>query len=94
MKRAFLFGLATQLALVGAFFLFFDDLMLPMTQSPLIGLLALCLGGAAGYFALKAAAHSSWLIKIGMWAAGFLSIYVAIPVMEVVAVMIISFSSE
>ena len=68
--------------------------MLPMTRSPAIGILALCLAAVAGFFALKATPHSSWLLKIGMWIAGFLSIYVAIPVIEVVVVIIISLISN
>ncbi len=90
MKRSFLFGLATQLVLIGAVFLVFDDLMLPMTRSPVIGIVALGLSAASTFFAFKAAPHPSWLVKIGMWMAGFLAVYVAIPVVEVVVVLIIS----
>ena len=89
MKRAFLFGLAVQLILIGAIFLLLDDLMLPMTRSPVIGILALGLGVASAFFAWKATPHPSWLVKIGMWIAGFLAIYVVIPFIEVVAVLII-----
>lgn len=94
MKRAFLFGLAAQLILVGAVFLFFGDLMLPMTRSPVIGIVALGLGVASAFFAWKASPHQSWLVKIGMWIAGFLAIYVAIPFIELVVVLIISLGSN
>ena len=94
MKRALLFGLAAQLIFLGAIFLFFDDLMLPMTRSPVIGIVALGLGVASAFFAWRATPHSSWLVKIGMWIAGFLAIYVVIPVVEVVAVLIISLISN
>ena len=94
MKRAFLFGLAAQLIFIGAIFLFFDDLMLPMTRSPVIGIVALGLGVASAFFAWRATPHSSWLVKIGMWIAGFLAIYVVIPVIEVVAVLIIPLISD
>ena len=89
MKRAFLFGLAAQLIFISAIFLFFDDLMLPMTRSPVIGIVALGLGVASAFFAWKATPHPSWLVKIGMWIAGFLATYVVIPLIEVVAVLII-----
>ena len=89
MKRAFLFWLTAQLIFIGAIFLFFDDLMLPMTRSPVIGIVALGLGAVSAFFAWKATPHPSWLVKIGMWVAGFLAIYVAIPLIEVVAVLII-----
>ena len=89
MKRAFLFGLAAQLIFIGAIFLFLDDLMLPMTRSPVIGIVALGLGVASAFFAWKATPHPSWLVKIGMWIAGFLATYVVIPLIEVVAVLII-----
>ena len=69
-------------------FLFFDDLMLPMTQSPVIGIVALGLAAASGFFAWKASPHPSWLVNIGMWIAGFLAIFVVIPFIEVVAVLI------
>jgi hypothetical protein len=46
------------------------------------------------FFAWKATPHPSWLVKIGMWIAGFLAIYVAIPVIEVVVVLIISLISN
>ena len=88
MKRAFLFGLATQLIVISAVFLVFDDLMLPMTRSPIIGIVALCLGVASVFFAWKAIPHPSWLVKIGMWIAGFLAVYAAIPVIEVGFVLI------
>lgn len=94
MKRALLFGLAAQLIFIGAIFLFFDDLMLPMTRSPVIGIVALGLGVASAFFAWRATPHSSWLVKIGMWIAGFLAIYVVIPVIEVVAVLIIPLISD
>lgn len=93
-KRAFLFGLTTQLIFISAIFLFLDDLMLPMTRSPIIGIVALGLGVASAYFAWKAPLHPSWLIKIAMWIAGFLAIYVMIPLIEVVAVLIISLISS
>ena len=89
MKRAFLFGLAAQLFLVSAAFLIFDDLMIPMARSPIIGIVALGAGVASGLFALSAPPHPSWLVKIGMWMAGFLAIYLAIPVMEIVFVLIV-----
>ena len=76
MKRAFLFGLAAQLILIGAIFLLLDDQMLPMVRSPVIGLVALCLGVASAYFAWKAVPHPSWPVTIGMWIAGFLVIHV------------------
>jgi hypothetical protein len=93
-KRAFLFGLAAQLIFIGAIFLVFDDLMLPMTRSPVIGIVALGLGVVSAFFAWKAALHSSWLVKIGMWVAGFVAIYVVIPVIEVVAVLILPLISD
>ncbi|MEP9388647.1 hypothetical protein [Mesorhizobium sp. KR9-304] len=95
MKRAFLFGLTAQLIVIGAIFLVFDDLMLPMTRSPVIGIVALCLGIATAYFAWKAAPHPSWLVKIGMWIAGFVVIYVVvIPLIEIVLVLIIPLISS
>lgn len=94
MKRAFLFGITAQLIFISAIFLVFDDLMLPMTQSPVIGIVALGLGVASAFFAWKATPHPSWLVKIGMWIAGFLAIYVAIPVIEVVVVLIIALISN
>ena len=94
MKRAFLFGLTAQLILVGAIFLIFDDLMLPMTRSPVIGIFALGLGVASALFAWKATPHPSWLVKIGMWIAGFLAIYLAIPFIEVVVVLILPLISN
>ena len=94
MKRAFLFGLTAQLIFISAIFLFLDDLMLPMTRSPVIGIAALGLGVASAYFAWKATPHPSWLVKIGMWIAGFLAIYAVIPLIEVVAVLIISLISN
>jgi hypothetical protein len=93
-KRAFLFGLTAQLVLIGAAFLFFGDLMIPMARSPAIGIVALCLGVASAYFASKATAHPSWLVKIGMWIAGFLAIYLAIPFIEVVVVLFIPLFSS
>jgi hypothetical protein len=89
MKRAFLFGLTVQLILIGALFLFFGDLMLPMTRSPVIGVVALCLGAGSAYFAWKASPHPSWPVRIGMWVAGFLAIYLAIPFIELAGVLII-----
>ncbi len=94
MKRAFLFGLTAQLIIIGVIFLFFGDQMLPMTRSPVIGIIALGLGVASAFFAWKATPHPSWLVKIGMWIAGFLAIYVAIPVFELVAVLIIPLFSN
>jgi hypothetical protein len=93
-KRAFLFGLTAQLIFISAIFLVFDDLMLPMTRSPVIGVVAFGLGVASAYFAWKAAAHPSWLVKIGMWIAGFLAIYAVIPLIEVVVVLIIPLISN
>ena len=94
MKRAFLFGLTAQLIFISAIFLVFDDLMLPMTRSPVIGIVALGLGVASAFFAWKATPHPSWLVKIGMWIAGFLAIYVVIPLIEVVVVLIIPLISN
>jgi hypothetical protein len=88
-KRAFLSGLTVQLFLISAAFLVFDELMIPKVRSPVIGVAALCLGVVSAFFARKATPNPSWLVKIGMWIAGFLAIYVAIPVMEVVVVLII-----
>ncbi len=89
MKRAFLFGLTTQLILISAIFLFLSDQMLPMTRSPVIAIVALGLAVASGYFAWKAPSHPSWPVKIGLWIVGFLAAYVIIPVVEVVVVLII-----
>jgi hypothetical protein len=94
MKRAFLFGLTAQLIFIGAIFLVFDDLMLPMTRSPVIGIVALGLGVASAFFAWKATPHPSWLVKSGMWIAGFLAIYAVIPVIELVVVLIIPLISN
>jgi hypothetical protein len=93
-KRAFLFGLTIQLIVISAIFLFLDDLMLPMTRSPVIGIVALGLGVASAFFAWKATPHPSWLVKIGMWIVGFLAIFVAIPLIEVVVVLIIPLVSN
>jgi hypothetical protein len=94
-KRAFLFGLTAQLIVIGAIFLVFDDLMIPMTRSPVIGIVALCLGVGSAFFAWKATPHPSWLVKIGMWIAGFLAIYVVvIPLIEVFLVLIVSVTSN
>ena len=94
MKRAFLFGLTAQLIFISAIFLIFDDLMLPMTRSPVIGIVALGLGATSAFFAWKATPHPSWLVKIGMWIAGFLAIYALIPLIEVVVVLIIPLISN
>ena len=94
MIRAFLFGLTSQLIFISVIFLVFDDLMLPMTRSPVIGIVTLGLGVASAYFAWKATPHPSWLVKIGMWIAGFLAIYVVIPLIEVVVVLIIPLISN
>ena len=105
MKRAFLFGLTAQLIIVGVVFLLLDDQMIPMARSPLIGIvaleaagtrgyLAMCLAVATGFFAWKAALHPSWPAKIGMWIAGFLAVYVAIPVVEIVVVMALAVFSS
>lgn len=94
MKRAFLFGLTVQLVFVGAVFLLFDDLMLPMTRSPIIGIVALGFAVASAFFAWRAPPHPSWLVKIGMWIAGFLAIYLAIPLVEIVVVLIIPLVSN
>ena len=95
MKRAFLFGLTAQLIVIGAIFLIFDDLMIPMTRSPVIGFVALCLGVVSAFFAWKATPHPSWLVKIGMWMVGFLAIYVVvIPLIEVVLLSIVSLVSN
>lgn len=68
--------------------------MLPMTRSPVIGIVALGLGVASAFFAWKATPHPSWLVKIGMWIAGFLAIYVVVPLVEIVAVLVISVVSN
>lgn len=68
--------------------------MLPVTRSPVIGIAALGLGVASALFAWKATPHPSWLVKIGMWIAGFLAIYVIIPLIEVVVVLIIPLISN
>ena len=94
MKRAFLFGLATQLIFIGAIFLAFDDLMLPMTRSPVIGIVALGLGVTSAFFAWKAIPHPSWLVKIGMWIVGFVATYVVIPLIEIVVVLTIPLISN
>ena len=78
MKRAFLFGLAAQLIFIGAVFLLLDDLMIPMARSPVIGPIALCFGIASAFIAWKATPHPSWLVRIGMWIAGLLSIHVVL----------------
>jgi hypothetical protein len=65
-----------------------------MTRSPVIGVATLGLGVASAYFAWKATPHPSWLVKIGMWIAGFLAIYVVIPLIEVVVVLIIPLISN
>lgn len=78
MIRAFLFGLAAQLIFVSAIFLVFDDFMIPMARSPVIGVIALCLGIASAFFAWKATPHPSWPVSIGMWIAGFFAIYVVL----------------
>lgn len=93
-KRAFLFGLTAQLIVIGALFLVFDDQMIPMVRSPVIGIVALCLGVASGFFAWTSTPHPSWLVKIGMWIAGFLAIYVLIPLVEVVFVLILALFSR
>lgn len=91
MKRAFLFGLTAQLILIGALFLLFDDLMLPMTRSPAIGIAALCLSVASGYLAWNAPSHPSWPVTVGLWIVGFLVIYViVIPVIELVLVLTVA----
>lgn len=87
MKRAFLFGLAAQLIIIGVIFLFFGDQMMPMTQSPLIGIIALGAGVASVFFAWNAPLHPSWIARIGMWIVGFISVYAAIPLIELVAVL-------
>ena len=94
MKRAFLFGLTAQLIIVGVVFLLLDHQMIPKARSPLIGIVALCLAVATGFFAWKAALHPSWPAKIGMWIAGFLAVYVAIPVVEIVVVMALAVFSS
>lgn len=86
-KRALLFGLAAQLILISVVFLVFGDQMLPMTRSPLIGIIALGLGVASAFFAWKAPPHPSWIARIGMWLVGFLAVYAAIPLIELVAVL-------
>jgi hypothetical protein len=68
--------------------------MLPMTRSPVIGIVAFGLGVASAFFAWKATLHSSWLVKIGMWIAGFVAIYVVIPLIEVLGVLIIPVISD
>ena len=78
MKRAFLFGLTAQLIIIGVLFLLFDDLMPPKVRSPFIGVTALCSAAVSGYFAGVSAPHPSWLVKIGLWVAGFLAPYVVL----------------
>lgn len=90
MKRAFLFGLTAQLIFISVVFLVLDDLMLPMTRSPVIGVIALGLGVTSGLLAWKATPHPSWPVKVGMWIAGFLAISLAIPLIEIVAVLTIA----
>lgn len=90
MKRAFLFGLTAQLIIVGVVFLLLDEQMIPMARSPLIGIVALCLAIATGIFAWRATPHPSWPLRIGMWIAGFLAVYVAIPIVEIVVVLIVA----
>jgi hypothetical protein len=81
MMRAFLFGLTAQLIVVGVIFLLFADYMLPMTRSPIIGIVALGLALASGFFAWRAPPHQSWPVKIGMWIAGFLAVHmILIPI--------------
>ena len=63
MKRAFLFGLAAQLIFISAIFLLLEDLVIPMARSPVIGIVALCLGAASAFFAWKATPHPSWWSK-------------------------------
>lgn len=87
MKRAFLFGLAAQLIIIGVIFLFFGDQMLQMTRSPLIGVIALGAGVASIFFAWNAPPHPSWIARIGMGIVGFLAVYAAIPLIELVAVL-------
>ena len=94
MKRAFLFGLTAQLIIVGVIFLFLDEQMIPMARSPVIGVVALCLAAVSGFFAWTAAPHPSWGVKIGMGIAGFLAVYVAIPVVEIVVVVIVAVFSN
>lgn len=89
MKRAFLFGLATQFLVIAAIFLALQDLMPPMARSPVIGVGSIVLAAASGVFAWKATAHPSRAVKTGMWIAGFLAPFVAIPVIEVVVVLIV-----
>lgn len=79
MKRAFLFGLTTQLIIVSAGFLLFvidPHVLLPRETAAAVGLIALCFSIATAFFALKATPHPSWLVKIGMWIAGILAFYV------------------
>lgn len=81
MKRAFLFGLTAQLIIIGVLFLFFDDYMIPKVRSPFIGVAALCAAAVSGYFAWTSTPHPSWLVKIGLWIAGFLALHVVmIPI--------------
>ncbi len=94
MKRAFLFGLTAQLIIVGVVFLLLDEQMIPMARSPVIGVVALCLAAVSGFFAWTAAPHPSWGVKIGMGIAGFLAVYVAIPVVEIVVVVGIAVFSD
>lgn len=94
MKRAFLFGLAAQSILVAAIFVVFQDLMPPMARSPVIGIVALGLAVVSTVFAWKAPPHPSWPVKIGLWIAGFLAVFVAIPVIEVAVVLILSLVSN
>ena len=90
MWRAFLFGLSAQLFLVGTVFLVFGDEMLPMTRAPLMGAVALVLGVGAAVLAWRASPHPSWPATIGLWFAGFLGVYLVIPVVEIVVVLFLS----
>jgi len=94
LKRAFLFGLTAQLIIVGVIFLVLDEQMIPMARSPVIGVAALCLAAVSGFFAWTAAPHPSWGVKIGMGIAGFLAVYVAIPVVEIVVVIALAVFSN
>lgn len=94
MKRAFLFGLMCQLVIVGVIFLFLGDQMLPMTRPPWIGVIAILFAGVSGVLAWRSRPHPSWPVAIGLWVAGFLALFVAIPLFELAAVLVIAVISN
>ncbi len=89
MKRAFLFGITVQLILIGALFLFFGDLMRAHDAVAGHRRHRIVPGRRERLFRLKGDPSSAWPVRIGMWIAGFLAIYVAIPFIELAGVLII-----